>query len=742
MWTEIKSLHMKLREDINMKNTFYVFVLLFLCTSFAAAKDTAVNQAHRANADGAITNATGSTPEALRHGAGLNFDTANPVKVTKQGKGPVKGYTYTKPNGNTYKVDLNNNIPQPSEAVDATDENSPDKYARKRGVHLRDYEIEQQEPISKSKAKAKEQAKKVYQYLKPGEENLPEEEKNRLEKSRAQAAKRKAEEEKWVDPITQAKTQEEVREVLQKEWLTPELKQVLKEYGVSEDEFIDRMIASHKEYQRSDYKPKQTDKQQAQNNTSDEDSILPMTQGMRVLLTVKGIKPENLKKANNQPVNNQVKNTKKFKLAADIIKADQRLSEKEKQEFLEWDAKIRRQAEELKEKERQEKERLEKQKAEEERKLKVWEDNTLSLAEDIKYGKFNQICDPKIKNESSEACAMCCMHPQLQLTGFDPKIHQMINGYIDSRTDSCHCRWQGKPLTGYDTRNTSNEACNAYCLAHPSDIKGFNPGKHQVHYGELKKGQCKCYYIKKDIDICSREVVHKTDGACARCCMERPINNSHAGGFAPARHNMWGGYTTKYVGCRCEFHDKPGIGEHPRATVMGKHKAALVAEPSDTLYVQAVCNANNMNQNQVECMKCCLAKTPSAPASGYVFDYGFLNEGQCRCHFKNTNKVDVCDNDAKLQSNSACYECCKAQPPAGFDPSIHEIDNAYVLGNECKCSWKAIPQQTYDDDDGPDCSFEEKNRSQSDCNRCCTDPSRGLVGGELESDGICVCLHR
>ena len=110
------------------------------------------------------------------------------------------------------------------------------------------------------------------------------------------------------------------------------------------------MIASHKEYQRSDYT-----KQQAQNNTADEDSILPMTQGMRAFLTVKGIKPENLKKANNQPVNNQVKNTKKFKLAADIIKADQRLSEKEKQEFLEWDAKIRRQAEELKEQERQEK---------------------------------------------------------------------------------------------------------------------------------------------------------------------------------------------------------------------------------------------------------------------------------------------------------------------------------------------------------------------------------------------------
>ena len=793
MLIERKLLYMKPREDINMKKTFYTFVLLFLCASFAAAADSAVKQAHRANADGALTNTVGNSPEALRHGAGLSFDTSNPVKVDKKGKGPTKKYTYQTAGGNTYNIDLNNNIPQPSKAVDATNEtadqnnnsantnepkNTPAKtntakqeqdsevpyyqqlkewdakhkdpndtdgdYARKRETPLRDQPLEQEEYI-----KPQSKPKKVYKYLKPGEESLPTEEKDRLEKSRKQAAKKKAqseqapaEQEEWVDPEKKKKTQEEVRELLKKEYLNPEFKQYLKEKGVGEEEFIDKVIASHKEYQRPDYTGPVA-KQPAQNNTSDEDSILPMTQGMRVLLTVKGIKPENLKKANNQPVNNQVKNTKKFKLAADIIKADKTLSEKEKQEFLEWDAKIRRQAEELKEKERQEKERLEKQKAEEERKLKVWEDNTLSLAEDIKYGKFNQICDPKIKNSSNEACAMCCFHPQLRLKGFDPLKHEMINGFLYMGTPDCHCIWQGKPLTGYDTRNTSNEACNAYCLAHPSDIKGFNPEKHQVHYGELKKGQCKCYYIKKDIDICSREVVHKTDGACARCCMERPINNSRAGGFDPARHNMWGGYTTKYGGCSCEFHDKPGIGEHPRATVMGKHKAALVAEPSDTLYVQAVCNANNMNQNQVECMKCCLAKTPSAPASGYVFDYGFLNDGQCRCHFKNTNPVDVCDNDAKLQSNSACYECCKAQPPAGFDPSIHEIDNAYVLGNECKCSWKAIPQETYDDyDDEPGCSFEEKNRSQYDCNRCCTDPSRGLIGGELESDGICVCLHR
>lgn len=783
---------MKPREDINMKNTFYAFILFLLCAGFAAAADSAVKQAHRANADGALTNTVGNSPEALRHGAGLSFDTSNPVKVDKKGKGPTKKYTYQTAGGNTYNIDLNNNIPQPSKAVDATNEtadqnnnsantnepkNTPAKtntskqeqdsevpyyqqlkewaakhkdpndtdgdYARKRETPLRDQPLEQEDNI-----KPQTKNKKTYKHLKPGEENLPTEEKDRLEKSRKQAAKKKAqseqapaEQEEWVDPVTKAKTQEEVRELLKKEYLNPEFKQYLKEKGVGEEEFIDKVIASHKEYQRPDYK-EPVAKQPAQNNTADEETILPMTPGMRMLLTVRNIDPKILYKANNQPVNNQVKTVKKFKLAADIIKADKTLSEKEKQEFLEWDAKIRRQAEELKEQERVAKERQE-----QERKNKEFDERMKRLAaelkeSDLKYGNFNQICDPKIKNSSSEACAMCCFHPQLSLPGFDPNIHQMTDGYIDSRTDSCHCKWQGKALTGYDTRNTSNEACTAYCLAHPSDIKGFNPEKHQVHYGELKKGECKCHYIKKDLDICSYQIANKTDGACARCCTEHPINNHfNHGTFDPAQHNMTTGFTTKVGGCRCWFDYKPGLGEHTHATVMGKHKAALVAEPSDTPYVQAVCNPHTLNKDQVECMKCCLAKTPSAPASGYVFDYGFLNEGQCRCHFKNTNKVDVCDNDAKLQSNSACYECCKAQPPAGFDPSIHEIDNAYVLGNECKCSWKAIPQQTYDDDDSG-CSREEMNRSQSECNRCCTDPSRGLIGGELESDGICVCLHR
>jgi len=824
---ERKLLYMKPREDINMKKTFYAFVLLFLCAGFAAAADSAVNQAHRANADGALTNAIGNSPEALRHGAGLNFDTSNPVKVNKKGKGPTKKYTYTKPNGKTYDIDLNNNVPQPSEAVDATNEtadqknnsaktnaqnNTPAKtntqnnnsaktntqnntsaktntanqepdsevpyyqqlkewaakhkdpndpegdYGRKRETHLRDYSVEQEDNI-----KPQTQNKKTYKHLKPGEENLPTEEKDRLEKSRKQAAKKKAQseqapetEEEWVDPLKKAKTQAEVREILKKRVLNPEFKQYLKENGVGEDEFIDRLIAGYKEYQRPDYtgpvaKQKEQQKQQDQNDNSEEQAKIQMTQGLRNLCIVKGIDPNKLKMVSNQPVNqpanNQVKTVKKFKLAADIIKADKRLSEKEKQEFLEWDAKIRRQAEELKEQERLEQERQERAKQEEqERKNREFDERMKRLAAevkegDLKYGNFNQICDPKIKNSSSEACAMCCFHPQLSLPRFDPKIHQMTDGYIDSSTGVCHCKWQGKPLTGYDTRNTSNEACTAYCLAHPDDIKGFNPEKHQVHYGELKKGECKCYYIKKDLDICSYQVANKTDGACARCCTERPIDNHfNHGTFDPAIHNMTTGFTTKVGGCRCWFDYKPGLGEHTHATVMGKHKAALVAEPSDSPYVQAVCNPHTVNKDQVECMKCCLAKTPSEPASGYVFDYGFLNEGQCRCHFKNTNKVDVCDNDAKLQSNSACYECCKAQPPAGFDPSIHEIDNAYVLGNECKCSWRTIPQQTYDEEDEDDCSWETMTRSQADCDRCCTDPSQKLVGGELEG-GTCVCLR-
>ncbi len=784
MWTGIKLPHMKLREDINMKNTFYAFSLLFLCAGLAAAADTAVNQAHRANADGALTNALGNDPESLRHGAGLNFDTSNPVKVTKQGNGPTKGYTYTKPDGSKYKVDLHNDIPQPSEAVDANDEttkptnnsaasaktndkkqqtddevpyyqqlkewaakhkdpNDTDgEYAQKRTTPLRDQLKEDEETV-----KPQPKAKKVYKYIKPGEENLPMAEKDRLEKSRRQAAKRKAQsqkaqatQEEWVDPISKAKTQAEVREILRQQYMNDQLKQVLKEYNLSEDEFLDRLIAGYEEYQRPDYTAPAA-KQPAQNNTADEPTTLPMTQGLRNILIVKGIKPENLRPVSNQPVNTQVKTVKKFRLAADIIKADKTLSEKEKQEFLEWDAKIRRQAEELKEQERQ---------AEEQRKLKEQEENAKRLAaatvneEDLKYGKFEQVCDPKIKNASDEACAMCCVHPKTRIDGFDPNIHVMTGGFLYMGTPDCHCEWQGKALTGYDTRNTSDQACTAYCLAHPNDVKGFNPAKHQMHYGELKKGQCKCHYIDKNVDICSRNAVVIADAACARCCVERPNNNRYAPGFDPAKHNMLRGYVDlpgdkKYRHCNCWFDDKPGMEADEHAAVTGASIDVPAPAYGDDAYTTAVCDPNIVHQTHGNCTKCCLAKQPQAPKAGYKLDFGYLNNGQCKCHFSNPN-ADVCDNERRLASDMGCLACCEAQPPANFNPDTDEMSYGRVVGNNCECHWKTRPQETTYDE--PGCSFEEKNRSQSDCNRCCTDPSRGLVGGELESDGICVCLHR
>ena len=354
--------------------------------------------------------------------------------------------------------------------------------------------------------------------------------------------------------------------------------------------------------------------------------------------------------------------------------------------------------------------------------------------------EWNQICDPKIKNASDAACALCCVHPNTRIDGFDPNIHEMTGGFLYMGTPNCHCRWQGKPLTGYDTRNTSDQACTAYCLAHPNDVKGFNPAKHQIHYGELVKGQCKCRYINKNIDICSREVVHKTDAACSRCCVERPINNRFAANFDPAKHIMTGGGTGKYSGCDCSYSDKPEMKVDAHAAVTGASVDALVPTWTDDDYARAACDTNKVRQSHGNCTKCCLAKRPIPPHKGYQLDFGYLNNGQCKCHFSNP-EAGVCDNERKLASDMGCYECCKAQPPSGFDSSIHEMDYGRVVGNNCECHWKSIPQETSSDNE-PGCSFQEKNRSQSDCNRCCTDPSRGLVGGELESDGICVCLHR
>ena len=756
---------MKPREDINMKHIFYSFVLICLCANFGFAADSALHQAHRANAFG-IMNSEETDPEAMRANSGLDFDTRNPVAVHDNGKkGPTKNYTYHKADGTTKQVNFDPNIPQPSEAVDVTDEtDKPNKNSAKTkdektqaptqaqySEYLKDWASRHKDPNDPSGEYARERnnplpqakAKKVYQYLKPGEENLPEKEKDRLEKSRKQAAERKAEkeDEEWVDPLTQAKTQEEVRGILKKEWLTPELKQVLQEYGVSEDEFIDKMIASNKKYQRSDYiapkadkKPAQEDrptepaKQPVQNSTANEQPQIEMTQGMRMLLTVKGISPENVKPANNQPVNNQVTTVKKFRLAADIIQADKRLSEKEKQEFLEWNDKMLRLAEELKEKERQEQQKAE----EEQRKLKEQEENrkrqTVAVSEeDLKYGNFNQICDPKIKNASSEACSLCCMHPKTRINGFDPNIHVMTHGFLYMGRPECHCVWQGKPLTGYDTRNTSNEACNAYCLAHPDDIKGFNPNKHQVHYGELVKGQCKCHYINKNIDICSREVVHKTDGACARCCMERPVNNRLASGFDPQKHNMLGGGVTKVGGCSCSYYEKPEMAEDKHAAVTGLSVNVPSVNWDDDDYTRAVCDTSTVHQNNGNCTKCCLAKNPAAPRIGHVLDYGYINDGQCKCHYRNPD-ASVCDNERKLKSDMGCYECCKAQPPAGFDPSTDEMDSGRVVGNNCECHWKTRP--TSNDSNSCDYPYpladgaceqcvNNRPRSQWDCEKCC-----------------------
>ena len=776
-----------------MKNTFYILVLIALCCTLGFAADSALHQAHRANAFG-IMNGDETDPEKMRSISGLDFDTKNPVAVQDNSKkGPTKSYTYTKPNGTTRKVNFDPNIPQPSEAVDATNEtadqknnsaktntqnnapaktntqnnnsaktntakqeqdsevpyyqqlkewaakhkdpNDPDgNYGRKKETHLRDYSVEREENI-----KPQPKQKKVYKYLKPGEENLPTEEKDRLEKSRKQAAKKKAqseqspvEQEEWVDPIKKAKTQAEVREILKKRVLNPEFKQYLKENGVGEDEFIDRLIAGNKEYQRPDYtgpvaKQQEQQKQQDQNDNSEEQTKIQMTQGLRNLCIVKGIDPNKLKMVSNQPVNNQVKTVKKFKLAADIIKADKRLSEKEKQEFLEWNDKIMRQAEEIKEQERQEEERKRKEQEEKVKNQYMDSKKNDANAEDVKYGKFEQICDPKIKNASSAACSMCCFHPKLRLNGFDPNIHVMTKGYIHSQTNSCYCEWQGKALTGYDTRNKTDQACNAYCLAHPEDTKGFDPNKHQMHYGRLKNGQCKCHYIKKDVDICSSAIVHKTNGACARCCLERPNNNGYALGFDPVKHIMLGGSTSKVSGCWCSYGDNPEMKADIHAAITGASIDAPAPAYGDDAYTTAVCDQNFVNKTHGNCTKCCLAKQPQAPRPGYKLDFGYLNNGRCKCHFSNPN-ADICDNERKLASDMGCLACCEAQPPSGFNPDTDEMSYGQVVGNNCECHWKTRPSSNNNSCYYPyplaDGACEEcvnnPPTTQWECEKCCS----------------------
>ena len=780
-----------------MKKTFYAFVLLALCCTLGFAADSALHQAHRANAFG-IMNGEETDPEKMRSISGLDFDTRNPVAVHGNGKkGPTKSYTYTKPNGTTRKVNFDPNIPQPSEAVDATNEtadqknnsaktnyqnNAPAKtntqnnnsvktntakqepdsevpyyqqlkewaakhkdpndpnenYGRKKETHLRDYSVEREENI-----KPQPKPKKVYKYLKPGEENLPTEEKDRLEKSRKQAAKKKAQseqspatQEEWVDPITKAKTQAEVREILKKRVLNPEFKQYLKENGVGEDEFIDRLIAGYKEYQRPDYtgpvaKQQEQQKQQDQNDNSEEQAKIQMTQGLRNLCIVKGIDPNKLKMVSNQPVNNQVKTVKKFKLAEDIIKADKRLSEKEKQEFLEWNDKIMRLAEEIKEQERQEEERKRKDHEEKARNQYMDSKKNDANAEDVKYGKFEQICDPEIKNASSAACAMCCFHPKTYLSKFNPDTQVMTDGYIDSRDNQCHCTWQGKPLTGYDTRNTSDQACTAYCLAYPEDTKGFNPDKHQMHYGKLKKGQCQCHYINKDADICSWKVSTKSDDACSRCCMARGANsNNFSVNFDPTKHTMTGGWV-RFPGksiryCDCTWKTKPEMQADEHAAVTGTSVDAPAPAYGDDAYTTAVCDQNFVPKTHGNCTKCCLAKQPQAPRAGYKLDFGYLNNGRCKCHFSNPN-ADVCDNERKLASDYGCYKCCEAQPPSGFNPDTDEMDYGRVVGNNCECHWKTRPSSNNDScyypyplaDGACEQCVNNPPTTQWECEKCC-----------------------
>ena len=366
------------------------------------------------------------------------------------------------------------------------------------------------------------------------------------------------------------------------------------------------------------------------------------------------------------------------------------------------------------------------------------EQNKLANAE------WNQICDPKVKNISDTFCSLCCAHPNTRINGYNPKIHENMRGYINSQTNSCYCQWDNKQTTDYDNRNSSDQACNGYCLAHPNDIKGFNPAKHQMHYGKLKKGQCRCYWIDKNTDICSKPTVVQSDEACAACCLQHNDTRWNVS-FDPALHNMVGGEVYNKViksmrGCECLYVTKPGMENHPLATATGKLVAPRVPDYWDDKLMRNTCDTFKVNQSQAQCSKCCVMYPPDAPASGYVLDYGFINNGQCRCHFKNTNKVDVCDNDAKLESDYACFECCKAKPPANFDPSVSEMNYGRVEGNDCRCYWKTKYQEPAQDE-RESCSWETMNRSQSDCDRCCKDPSHGLVGGELESDGICVCLH-
>jgi hypothetical protein len=372
--------------------------------------------------------------------------------------------------------------------------------------------------------------------------------------------------------------------------------------------------------------------------------------------------------------------------------------------------------------------------------------------DDQLWAEQKRLCANNVKNASRSGCSLCCVHPKTAETfsNFNPKTQKVVGGYIDSRDNECHCNFAGKELSGYDTRNINDNSCNAYCHANPNDIRGYDPAVNTVHYGELnKRGQCQCFLIDKNLDICSRNVSTKSDGACAACCYARPNNRWNAG-FDPKKHRNTGGYVKfpkrrniRY--CECTRDDLPGEEEHEQALVMGKYTDPKIGTWMDEEFVQNTCDANKVNTSQAACTSCCAVNTPVPPQSGYTFDYGFLKDGYCKCHFKNNNtNIDVCSNDARLSSDSACLKCCEARPPSGFDPDRHEMDWGRVKGDTCECHWKT--QQRVLDEEREYDPCEHKTESTGDCFACCEKSnydrsSKVLANAKIEY-GSCKCYFQ
>jgi len=373
-------------------------------------------------------------------------------------------------------------------------------------------------------------------------------------------------------------------------------------------------------------------------------------------------------------------------------------------------------------------------------------------SEDQLWTEQRRLCANNVKNVSRSGCSLCCTHPKTAetLTNFNPKTQQVVGGYIDSRDNECHCKTAGKEFSDYDKRNLNDHSCNAYCHAHPNDIKGYDPAVNTVHYGALnKRGQCQCFLMDKNLDICSQKASTKSDGACAACCYARPNNRWNAG-FDPKKHRNTGGYVKfprdrKLRYCECTRDDLPGEEEHDQALLMGKYTDPKIATWMDEEFVQNTCDESKVNTSQAACTACCAVNTPVPPQSGYTFDYGFLKDGRCKCHFKNNNtNIDVCSNDAKLSSDSACLKCCEAQPPSGFDPDRHEMSWGRVRGDTCECHWKT--QQRVLDAEREYDPCEHKDENTGDCFACCEKSNYYKYSQVLANAGIeygrCKCYFK